>query len=256
MTNRRLESFPGDGSALVQGASRGIGLGFVRALLASDRFERVYATCRDPARADELRAIDDPRLELLALDVTDEGSIERAAEQVRAAGQPLRLLLNVSGVLHDDVAAPEKKLEDLRADGLAHVFAVNAIGPALMLKAFRPRLARQGRVVVAALSARVGSIGDNRLGGWYAYRASKAALNQLLHTAAIEFGRRNRNAIVIALHPGTTDTGLSKPFQANVPDEKLFSVERACDQLLTVINGLEPDDSGGFRAWDGSAIDW
>jgi NAD(P)-dependent dehydrogenase (short-subunit alcohol dehydrogenase family) len=256
MTTHGLESFPGDGAALVQGGSRGIGLGFVEALLASGRFERVYASCRDPENAEGLKAIADPRLRVLALDVTDEASIEGAAERVRADGVAIRLLLNVAGVLHDSIAAPEKKIEDLRSEALAHVFAVNAIGPALVLKAFRPLMARQGRAVVAALSARVGSIGDNRLGGWYAYRASKAALNQLLHTAAIEFGRRNRNAIVIALHPGTTDTGLSRPFQANVPDEKLFSIDRACRQLLAVINGLELADSGGFRAWDGSPIDW
>ena len=256
MTDRLLELFPGDGAALVQGASRGIGLQFVRMLLDAGRFERVVATCRDPDAAEALQAIEDPRLAVVALDVTDAASIEAAAERVRELDVPIRLLLNVAGVLHDEVAAPEKKLEDLDADALHHVFAVNAIGPALVLKAFRPLLARRGRVVVAALSARVGSIGDNRLGGWYAYRASKAALNQLLHTAAIELGRRNRNAIVIALHPGTTDTGLSQPFQANVPDEQLFSTERACRQLLEVIDGLDENDSGGFRAWDGTPIAW
>ncbi len=256
MSDKPTSSFPGDGAALVQGASRGIGLEFVRMLLAGGRFERVVATCRDPDAAEALTAIDDPRLVVVALDVTDEASIRAAAQTVRALAVPIRLLLNVAGVLHDDIAAPEKKLEDLDADALHHVFAINAIGPALVLKAFRPLLARRGRVVVAALSARVGSIGDNRLGGWYAYRASKAALNQLLHTAAIELGRRNRNAIVIALHPGTTDTGLSQPFQANVPDDQLFPTERCCRQLLAVIDGLGEDDSGGFRAWDGAPIAW
>ncbi|NKI34957.1 SDR family oxidoreductase [Wenzhouxiangella sp. XN79A] len=256
MSDEPTSSFPGDGAALVQGASRGIGSGFVQALLDGGRFERVIATCRNPDAADALNAIDDPRLSVIALDVADEASIRAAAERVRALDLPLRLLLNVAGVLHDSVASPEKKLEDLDAEALHHVFAVNAIGPALMLKVFRPLLARRGRVVVAALSARVGSIGDNRLGGWYAYRASKAALNQLLRTAAIELGRRNRNAIVVALHPGTTDTGLSKPFQARVPDEQLFPVDRTCRQLLAVIDRLDEGDSGGFRAWDGSRIDW
>lgn len=256
MSDALLASFPGDGAALVQGASRGIGLGFVRLLLASGRFERVIATCRDPDRAEALGAIDDPRLSVLAMDVSREPSIRAAAGQAAGLGVPIRLLLNVAGVLHDDTIAPEKRLEDLEAEALGRLFAVNAIGPALVLKTFRPLLARQGRVAVAALSARVGSIGDNRLGGWYGYRASKAALNQLLRTAAIELRRRNRNVIVAALHPGTTDTALSRPFQANVPEDRLFPVERACRCLLEVIDGLEERDSGGFFAWDGRPIPW
>lgn len=251
-----LPSFPGDGAALVQGASRGIGLGFVHQLLACKRFERVFATCRDPASAGGLAAIDDPALTVLELDVTRPASIREAARQVEASGVPIRLLLNVAGVLHDERQAPEKRLEDLDQEALARSFAVNAIGPALVLEAFRPQLARRGRAVVAALSARVGSIGDNRLGGWYAYRASKAALNQLMRTASIELARRNRNALVVLLHPGTTDTGLSEPFQENVPTDKLFPVDRACRQLLGVVDGLGEDDSGGFFAWDGRRIEW
>lgn len=256
MSETRLGSFPGDGAALVQGASRGIGLGFVRALLASGRFERVFATCRRPDEASDLDAIDDSKLEILALDVTDPASIEQAAATVRETGLRLRLLLNVAGVLHDDRASPEKRLEDLDAEAMAHVFAVNAIGPALVVKSFRSCLAREGRAVVAALSARVGSIGDNRLGGWYSYRASKSALNQLMHTAAIELRRRNRNAVVALLHPGTTDTGLSSPFQANVPEDKLFSVDYACGRMLEVIDGLDEASSGAFHAWDGRPIEW
>lgn len=256
MTESLLSSFPGDGAALVQGASRGIGLGFVRRLLDSGRFEQVFATCRHPASADALAAIDHPGLTVLELDVTRRASIREAARRVADRGVPIRLLLNVAGLLHDDRQAPEKRLEDLEAEALARSFSVNAIGPALVLEAFRPQLARRGRAVVAALSARVGSIGDNRLGGWYAYRASKAALNQLMRTASIELARRNRNALVVLLHPGTTDTGLSEPFQDNVPAEKLFSVNRACGQLLSVIDGLGEDDNGAFYAWDGQRIEW
>ncbi|MBY6204944.1 SDR family oxidoreductase [Halomonas denitrificans] len=251
-----MSSFPGDGAALVQGASRGIGLGFVRRLLDCGRFERVFATCRDPASADALNGIDDPALTVLQLDVTRPASIRDATAEVEASGMPIRLLLNVAGLLHDEQQAPEKRLEDLDADALARSFAVNSIGPALVLEAFRPQLARRGRTVVAALSARVGSIGDNRLGGWYAYRASKAALNQLMRTASVELARRNRNALVVLLHPGTTDTGLSEPFQENVPDDQLFPVDRACRQLLDVIDGLGEGDSGGFFAWDGQRIEW
>jgi NAD(P)-dependent dehydrogenase (short-subunit alcohol dehydrogenase family) len=125
-----------------------------------------------------------------------------------------------------------------------------------MLRHFHPLMARDGKAVFAAISARVGSIADNRIGGWYAYRASKAALNQLLRTASIEFARRHKNAIVVALHPGTTDTGLSRPFQANVPEEQLFSVDKTVGHMLSVIDGLSTDDSGGFFAWDGQPIEW
>lgn len=252
----RLASFTAGSTALVQGASRGIGLGLVRALLEDDAGLRVIATCRDPERADSLSALGCDRLSIHALDVTEPSRIESLASDLKAHGVRLSLVINAAGVLHGEGFGPEKKLEDLDAGALQHVFAVNAFGPALLLKALRPVMSREGKAVFAAVSARVGSIGDNRLGGWYAYRASKAALNQVIKTAGIEFGRRNKNAIVAALHPGTTDTGLSGPFQANVPEDKLFSVERTCGYLLDVIDGLSTDDSGGFFAWDGQRIEW
>ncbi|MDT8439602.1 MAG: SDR family oxidoreductase [Wenzhouxiangellaceae bacterium] len=251
-----LESFPDKSTALVQGASRGIGLGLVRALLDSGRFARVIASCRDPEHAEALNAINDDRLTVRPLDVTQSDQLEALAAWLAGQGLRLNLVINAAGVLHGERFAPEKRLEDLDPDALRQVFAVNTFGPALLLKALRPQLARDGKCVFAAISARVGSIGDNRLGGWYAYRASKAALNQLLKTASIELARRNRNAIVAALHPGTTDTGLSQPFQANVPAHKLFSVEKTAGLLLEVIDGLKSDDSGGFFAWDGSTIAW
>jgi len=251
-----LSSFPEHTEALVQGASRGIGLGLVQALLACDRVGRVIATCRDPDSADRLRSIVDPRLSIRQLDVTRPDQIDAFVTWLKHVGVRPRLTANAAGLLHADGLAPEKKLEDLDAGALHRVFAVNAFGPVLLLRALLPSLPRDGRTVFAAISARVGSIGDNRLGGWYAYRSSKAALNQFIRTAAIEMKRRNRNAIVAALHPGTTDTGLSKPFQANVPDGKLFPVERTCGYLLDVIDGLSDGDSGGFFAWDGRPIDW
>lgn len=251
-----LESFENDCTVLIQGASRGIGLGLVRALLSSDRVGRVIATCRDPGRAEPLTAIDDARLEVIALDVVRAGSIERAAAGLAERGLRIHLLINVAGVLHGDDFGPEKRLEDIDADAMGHVLAVNTIGPALMFKAFRPLLVDSGKAVLAAISARVGSIGDNRLGGWYSYRASKAALNQIVRTAGVELARRNANVIVAALHPGTTDTGLSEPFQANVPAHQLFTVEQTCGYLLEVIDRLGSEDSGGFFAWDGQAIDW
>jgi len=241
-------------AALVQGASRGLGLGFVRALLA--REHRVVATCRAPHEARALRAIDHPDLTVLRLDVTDEGSVAEAAAQVRRSVGELDVLLNVAGVLHGEGFGPEKRLEHLDRDALEHVFRINAFGPLLVARHFHPLLDHGRRAVLANLSARVGSIEDNRLGGWYAYRASKAAQNQLTRTLAIELQRRSPSVIVVALHPGTVDTDLSAPFQRRVPADRLFDVRRAVRQLLDVIDGLGPDDTGSFRAWDGEPIPW
>jgi NAD(P)-dependent dehydrogenase (short-subunit alcohol dehydrogenase family) len=254
--NAALNSFPRGATALIQGASRGIGLGLVRALLASDRIGRVVATCRNPDAAESLAAIADQRLDVRSLDVTDADAVGALAASLKEQGTSLSLWNNAAGVLHGDGFGPEKRLEDLDPAVLQRVFAVNAFGPALMLRHFHPLMARDGKAVFAAISARVGSIADNRIGGWYAYRASKAALNQLLRTASIEFARRHKNAIVVALHPGTTDTGLSRPFQANVPEEQLFSVDKTVGHMLSVIDGLSTDDSGGFFAWDGQPIEW
>ncbi|PKL95658.1 MAG: cell-cell signaling protein [Gammaproteobacteria bacterium HGW-Gammaproteobacteria-8] len=251
-----LQSFPEASTALIQGASRGIGLGLVEALLECPRFERVIATCRDPGAAVELQARACARLQIEQLDVTQPDAIDALAARLSGQGVRLNLVINAAGLLHGAGVAPEKKLEDLDLTALQRVFAVNAYGPALLLKALRPLLAREGKSVFAAISAWVGSIGDNRLGGWYAYRASKSALNQLMKTASIELKRRNRKLVVACLHPGTTDTALSQPFQANVPEHKLFPVSRTSAYLLEVIDGLNEDDSGGFFAWDGAPIEW
>jgi NAD(P)-dependent dehydrogenase (short-subunit alcohol dehydrogenase family) len=256
-----FESMVAGGNVLVQGASRGLGLGFVRQALASARCGRVVATCRDPAAAAALRAVADHaagRLTLLPLDVTDEASIATAAAACGRVAPRLHLILNCAGVLHDASRAlrPEKRLADVTAAALARAFAVNASGPLLVARHFEPLLAHGERAVFASLSARVGSIGDNRLGGWYAYRASKAAQNMFTRTLAIEWARSRRNVICVALHPGTTDTELSRPFQANVPAGKLFDVDHAVARLLAVIDGLRAEDSGGFFAYDGSPVPW
>ena len=164
--------------------------------------------------------------------------------------------MNSSGLLHSDQVSPEKALEHISLPSMQQVFAVNAYGPILLAQALMPWLKTRRRVVFASLSARVGSIADNRLGGWYSYRASKAAQNQLLKTFAIELARRNPEAVVLALHPGTTDTALSRPFQASVAQEKLFTPAFVAEQLLRQITQATPRDTGSFIAWDGQRIAW
>lgn len=255
-----LTSFPPGSRALVQGASRGIGLEFVRQLLGKPAIDTVFASCRHPGERGELVALAgrEPRLQLVTLDVADEDSVARAAECVAGLTQRLHLIVNCAGVLHGGPArlAPEKRLADVRPQALAAGFAVNAFGPLLVAKHFERLLAHRERAVFASISARVGSIGDNRLGGWYAYRGAKAAQNMFTRTLAIEWARSRRNVVCVALHPGTTDTDLSRPFQANVPPEKLFSAARTVGQLLAVVDGLTTAQSGRFYAWDGREIPW
>jgi len=255
-----LSSFAAGSKALVQGASRGIGLEFVRRLLAEPAFAQVFATCRDPGAAGELQALAgaEPRLVVVALDVRDESSVAAAAERVASRTDRLHLVVNCAGVLHDRSLpmAPEKRLADVQPAALAASFAVNAAGPLLVAKHFEQLLPRGERAVFANVSARVGSIGDNRLGGWYAYRGAKAAQNMFTRTLAIEWARSRRKLVCVALHPGTTDTDLSRPFQANVPAERLFTAERTVRQLLAVIDRLTPADTGRFFAWDGREIPW
>jgi NAD(P)-dependent dehydrogenase (short-subunit alcohol dehydrogenase family) len=257
-----FESLPTGGNVLIQGASRGLGLEFVRQCLASARVGHVIATCRSPAGAAALASLaahEVPgRLAVLPLDVSDEASVAAAAQAAAQTVPRLHLIVNCAGVLHDAASnlRPEKRLLDVRADALARAFAVNAIGPLLMARHFEPLLAHPERAVFASISARVGSIEDNRLGGWYAYRASKAAQNMYTRTLAIEWARSRRNVICVALHPGTTDTDLSRPFQANVPPEKLFTTAHSVGCLLHVIDRLQTTDTGQFFAWDGERIPW
>lgn len=246
--------------AVVQGATRGLGLAFARALVADPTWAGVYATGRDPRRSEglaRLAAEAGGRLRTLPLDLADDATVRGAAEAVARETDRVHLLLNVAGVLHEgDAVAPEKKLGHVDPAALRHVFTVNAFGPLLVAKHFERLLTHGERSVVANLSARVGSIGDNRAGGWYAYRASKAAQNMFTKTMAIELGRRRGGPIVVALHPGTVDTELSKPFQRGVPPEKLFDPDRAARRLLDIVESLAPEESGSFFAWDRKPIPW
>lgn len=187
------------------------------------------------------------------IDLEDEASIIAAAAHV-AQGPAPDLVIIATGLLHDGEQGPEKAMAQLDPAWLARHFAVNAIGPALVAKHLLPLMPRTGRTVFAALSARVGSISDNRMGGWYGYRASKAALNQFIRSLAIEHKRRNDRSIVVALHPGTVDTALSRPFQANVRPGGLFAPDRAAVQLLDVIDGLKAPDSGKLFDWEGKEV--
>ena len=190
------------------------------------------------------------------LDLESDADLGLLAPALQQFGKPLRLVFNCSGRLHGPGLKPEKRLTQVTREALAEQFSINAFAPVLLAKAVEPLFERDRPVHFASLSARVGSISDNRTGGWYAYRAAKSAQNQLLKTLSVEWSRRWPNATVTLLHPGTTDTALSKPFQSFVPPEKLFSPERAADQLLTVLSTQTPQQSGSFLAWDGQPIDW
>lgn len=242
---------------VVVGASRGIGLAWVRHVLAADADQNLVAVARQATQNEALLALQaqyGTRLDVLDMDITDPVSVAKAADRIGSGS--IGCLVNTTGVLHDKAMhiRPEKRFEDLSLETLEKVMRINAFGTALLLKHFLPKIAKDQRAVFAAISARVGSIEDNKIGGWYAYRASKAALNQLLKTASIEAKRRYPELIIASLHPGTTDTDLSKPFQANVAPEKLFTPAFVVQCLTEVLAGLTPEQSGGFFAWDGQPI--
>ena len=256
-----------DGQVLIVGASRGIGCGFVKTLLGHPTLKTVFATYRHEESATELMALKaaynsqraeqaGPELVCLSMDITDEEQITAGLNQIKAGGKQLHLVVNCVGFLHDATTQPEKSLRQLNAEQLAHYFHINSIGPVLLAKHLVPLLKGSDRSIFATISAKIGSIGDNYLGGWYGYRASKAALNMFMRTAAIEYGRKSPKTIIVTLHPGTTDTRLSKPFQRSVPPSKLFSVEKTVGLLLTVIGQLNQEDSGHFFSWDGTRLPW
>ncbi|MBY8828251.1 SDR family NAD(P)-dependent oxidoreductase [Hephaestia mangrovi] len=228
-------------SVVIIGASGGIGGALADAIEDEGAYDHVWRFARS--------FVGDDRL-----DLDDEASIAAAAERVATVESP-SLVIVATGLLHDESRGPEKAMRQLDPAWLARQFAINAVGPALVAKHFLPIMAKTGTPVFAALSARVGSISDNRLGGWYGYRAAKAALNQLIATLAVEQRRHYERSIIVGLHPGTVDTALSKPFQGNVRPGQLLAPDRAAMQLLDVIDGLKPADSGKLFAWDGSKIE-
>lgn len=187
------------------------------------------------------------------IDYANEESIANSAA-IASQNTPLDLVIVATGILHNEEFMPEKSMKELSIAKFQEVILVNTIFPALVAKHFLPKLSKDRRAVFAALSARVGSISDNQLGGWYSYRASKAALNMIIKNLSIEMKMRYKQAIIIGLHPGTVDSRLSKPFQSNVPAGKLFTADYAVAKMLDVLNVLTPESSGKCYAWDGEEI--
>ncbi|MDZ3826547.1 MULTISPECIES: SDR family NAD(P)-dependent oxidoreductase [Pseudomonas] len=226
----------GDGyRALVIGASGALGTAFCEQLEQDPRCAGVRALGRRTVPA---------------LDLERPETIAGAATEL-AAEAPYQLIIHAAGLLHRDAIKPEKSFSAIEPEALQAVFQVNTLGPALVLRHFLPLLDPQG--AMAMLSAKVGSIGDNRLGGWYAYRASKAALNMLIKTAAIELARTRPQSRLLSLHPGTVVSALSQPFRGA---SSARPADVAADQLLTLIDQLTPADSGHFFAYDGERLPW
>lgn len=232
-----MQSLPPGYRALVLGASGAIGTALATQLREDPNCGKVLVLGRSSTPA---------------VDFDAPASIAEAARALRSQG-PWNLLLVATGMLQGPTGTPEKRLADLSPEHMAASFAINTIGPALTMAHFAPQLARGERSVLAVLSAKVGSIGDNRLGGWYSYRASKAALNMVVKTAAIELARTHPLSVIAALHPGTVESALSAPFRGAKAKRPARDAAR---DLLAVIDGLQPQDSGGFWAYDGQRLPW
>lgn len=243
--------------ALIVGATGGIGFAFVEELVKDRSIAKIYATYRRDDRDRPLFTLADrlpDRLICLPIDLCDESQIINSIDLIQQNTPKLHLVINCVGILHDETLQPEKSLRHIDTENMLRYFQINSIGGVLLAKHLQKTFKHPERSVFATISAKVGSISDNRLGGWYGYRASKAALNMLLRNVAIEYARTCPQNIVVSLHPGTTATPLSEPFQKNVPAEKLFSPQKTASQLLAVINNLKIEDSGEFFSWDGTRL--
>ncbi|MFT5932622.1 MAG: NAD(P)-dependent dehydrogenase (short-subunit alcohol dehydrogenase family) [Hyphomonas sp.] len=233
--------------AIVFGASGGIGQALTAQLAARNDINRVHAVSRSPAPSG-------PNIVSHKADITREADLAALAGLLKAEGD-IDLVIVATGLLSNERGlSPEKSYRHQSMDAFEQIFRINTFGPALVAKYMLPLMPRNRRAVFAALSARVGSISDNRLGGWHAYRASKAALNMLIRNYAIEQARISDQFIAVSLHPGTVDTGLSQPFQSNVPDAQLFTADQSAAYLLEVIENLTPADTGRCFDWSGQEI--
>ncbi|XP_037542873.1 C-factor [Nematolebias whitei] len=258
--------------ALIQGASRGLGLEFCKQILNNNRPAVVFATCRNPDAAAELRGIAGQhpgRLTVFKLDVNLEEDVRAAAERVKENLGRLDLLINSSAMLHPS-GRGETSLRDVTAQDIISTLTTNAVGPLVMAKYFAPLLqkgsggfgqqpaekSKHHSGIIVNITAKVGSIGDNGLGGWYSYRMSKAALNMATRNISIELGRNRPKVVCVSLHPGTVDTDLSRPYHKNVPKHKLFSTERSVMYLMSIINTLSIEKTGRVYSWDGTELPW
>tara|TARA_B110000305_G_C19425405_1_gene633305 strand:- start:1437 stop:2204 length:768 start_codon:yes stop_codon:yes gene_type:complete len=251
--------FPNNSSVFVQGASEGIGLAFVKNFLKDERIKKVIASSRNSQDSvlSDLILEHPKKLEIYNLDLENQSSINDCADQILKFNHELDCLLNVSGLLHSDLIKPEKRVRDLNIDNLNKIFSVNTFGPIILTSKLLPLLKGRTHSIIANISARVGSIEDNRSGGWHSYRSSKAALNMLTKNLAIELSRNKKfNTLCVALHPGTVDTELSKPFSKNTEPSNLFTPKESAENLLKVISSLSIEDSGNFFDWSGKQIPW
>jgi NAD(P)-dependent dehydrogenase (short-subunit alcohol dehydrogenase family) len=228
----------GESGAVIIGARGGIGAALADVLEQDPNYAQVFRLHRGSGQP---------------VDLLDEASIAAAADSLAGTYPPISLVIVATGLLHTNQKGPEKSLRELDPDWMMENYRINAVGPALVAKHFLPIMAKQGPICFAALSARVGSISDNRLGGWHSYRASKSALNMFIRNIAIEWQRKNAQSVIVGLHPGTVETALSAPFKGN-PAHERFLPTRAARDMLNVLHGLKPEQSGQIFAYDGSLI--
>ena len=239
-------------TALIQGVGGGIGQALMHQVIQSGLYQQVFVTARDPSQI----VLTDPCVIPIELDLESDKSIKSAAREVASNTKALNLVVTTAGILKEESKGlfPEKKLNDLNRANMETVFSINCFGPFLWYAALDQLIRHRESLIIATLSARVGSIGDNRLGGWYSYRASKTAQNMLTKNLSLELRRTNPLAIVVGLHPGTVDTNLSKPFQSGVPADRLFRPDQSAGYLWSILKALEPERSGEVIAWDGEVI--
>ena len=230
----------------VIGSSGAIGSAFVNHYINDLSVNSIFSFSRSSI------GIDNNKVKHFSIDIENESSIQNAAKSVEEIN--FDEVIIASGLLHTNEFGPEKSIKDLKADNILKVLNVNTVGPAILGKYFLPLLNKDYKSVMAFLSARVGSISENKLGGWYAYRASKSALNQVIKTFSIELKRTNPKAIIIGLQPGTVDSELSAPFKRSVSNNKLFSAEYSVSQLIGVIERADESSSGNLISWDGEII--
>lgn len=255
--SRRTTDKPGIGNvmtrAIVIGANSSIAQSIIEQLLSDSAVEQVTAISRNTNP--ELESKFGAKLQWVCCD-NSEQSIKATCSQLNTSKKDFSHVFICNGLLHTEEIAPEKRLEDIDSEKLQAILQVNTIVPMLWLANLAPLLKSKIDCSVAVFSARVGSIEDNRSGGWYAYRASKSALNMLVKTASIEFRRRAPNVKLVAFHPGTTDTELSKPFQRNVPEDKLFTPKFVASSLLGIMENLDRESGAEFLDWAGKPIPW